>query len=137
LETEASATALVRKAKNLLADRKSPALLQAVSAGSPLTAEMVYRVAQAGDEACRELFESFGKYLGLALAMLVNTLNLPLYAIGGGVSAAWPLFAPPMLRELRRRSYVFAEGSTRVEQASLGNAAGLYGAARLALQASE
>jgi glucokinase len=137
LETEASATAVVREAQHLLASGKSPALAQAINAGSPLTAKLVDETAQQGDAACRKIFDSLGKYLGLGLAMLVNTLNLPLYAIGGGVADAWPLFSPAMLHELRRRSYVFAEGSTRVEQAVLGSDAGLYGAARLALQAKE
>ena len=134
LETEASATALVRKAKDLLASGKSLALQKAIDGGSELSAELIYKVAKAGDAACGELFESFGKYLGLVLATLVNTLNLPLYVIGGGGAAAWPLFSPPMLRELNRRSYVFAEGSTKVQQAVLGGDAGLYGAAKLALQ---
>ncbi len=136
LETEVSATAIVRKAQALLAAGATPALAEEVrrgERGAPLTAELVYRVASAGDRACRELFDSFGKYLGLALAGLVNVLNFPLYVIGGGVSAAWDLFSPAMFSELCARSYVFAEGSTRVARAELGADAGLYGAAALAL----
>lgn len=134
LETEASATAVVRKAQGLVASGVCPALAAAIRDGSPLTAQLVFQMAQAGDAACGEIYASFGRYLGMGLAMLVNTLNLPLYLIGGGVADAWPVFAPAMFEELRRRSYVFAEGSTRVERAQLGADAGLYGAACLALQ---
>jgi glucokinase len=134
LETEASATAIVRKAEQLLASGRSAPLAEAQRRDSALTAQLVYQVAKNGDVACREIFESFGKYLGLGLAGLVNTLNLPLYVIAGGVVGAWDLFSPAMFAELRRRSYVFAEGSTRVERSLLGGDAGLYGAARLVLQ---
>jgi glucokinase len=135
LETEASATAIVRKAEQLLASSRSPALVEAKQRESSLTAHLVYQVAKDGDPACREILESFGRYLGLGLAGLVNLLNLPLYVIGGGVVEAWDLFAPAMFAELRRRSYIFAEGSTRIERSLLGGDAGLYGAARLAFQA--
>ena len=43
----------------------------------------------------------------MALATLVNVLNLPLYVIGGGVVSGWDLFAPRMFEELRRLSYIY------------------------------
>jgi glucokinase len=132
LETEASATAVVRKAESILAAGRSRALEAAVQ-NETLSAHMVYEIAQAGDAGCREIFGAFGQHLGRGIAALINTLNLPLYAIGGGVAEAWDLFSPAMFHELRKRSYIFAEGTTRVEKAQLGGDAGLYGAARLAL----
>jgi len=137
LETESSATAIVRKAREALAAGRSPGLAKATENGVEVTSELVYQAAQAaqaGDAACRAIFESAGRYLGIALASLVNALNLPLYVIGGGAADAWDLFAPAMFAELRRRSYVFCEGSTRIEKSLLQGDAGLYGAARLALQ---
>jgi glucokinase len=137
LETEASATALVRKAREGIAAGRRTALVEATASGAPITAHLIFETAHAGDEFSLELFRSLGKHLGMGLAMLVNTLNLPLYLIGGGVAEAWPLFAPTMLEELRRRSYIFAEGSTRVARAELGGDAGLYGAAYLAFSELE
>jgi glucokinase len=98
-----------------------------------LTSKQVYDLAMAGDPKARTIFLSMGEALGIVLAMLVNTFNFPLYLIGGGVLAAWDLFAPTMLEEARRRSFSFrtTEGVTRVEKAQLGNEAGLYGAAYL------
>jgi glucokinase len=134
LETESSATAIVRKAKEAIRGGASPALAAAASEGAEITAELAARTAEAGDAASQAIFESVGLYLGIGLSILVNTLNLPLYVIGGGVSEGWPLFAPAMLAELRKRSYIFAEGSTQLKRAELGGDAGLYGAACLALQ---
>jgi len=98
-----------------------------------LTSKQVYDLAMAGDPKARTIFLSMGEALGIVLAMLINTFNFPLYLIGGGVLAAWDLFAPAMLEEARRRSFSFrtTEGVTRVEKARLGDEAGLYGAAYL------
>ncbi len=136
LETEISASAVVRKAGETLAKGRSLLLQRAEREGRELTSEVVYEAAQAGDPGCRAILESAGRYLGIALAGLVNTLNLPLYVIGGGVAAAWDLFSPTMFDELRQRSYVFCEGSTRVEKAFLLGDAGLFGAAYLPLSAN-
>jgi glucokinase len=136
LESESSASAIVRKAREALADNRSPALSRAAQQGRELTSELVFEsAAQGGDAACQSIFESAGRYLGIALADLVNTLNLPLYVIGGGVAAAWDQFSPAMYEELRRRSYIYGEGTTRVEKAVLKGDAGLYGAAYLAFAA--
>jgi glucokinase len=137
LETESSSTAVVRKAKEALTAKRTPALAEAIAGGAELTSKLVCDIARKGDAACVEIFRSQGRYLGIALAGFVNSLNLPLYVIGGGGAAAWDLFEPEMMEELSRRSYVFHEGSTRIEQSALGGGAGLCGAARLAFAAAE
>ncbi len=118
LEKYASATAIVCMARSL-------------SLGDNLTAEAVSHLAAGGDEKARAIFTTMGQSLGQALAMLVNTFNYPLYLLSGGVLPAWDLFAPAMLAEVRRRSYNFRATNTRIEKATLGNEAGLYGAAYL------
>lgn len=96
-----------------------------------VTSEQVYNMARSGDLKAKAVFAAMGEALGIALAMLVNTFNYPLYLLSGGVLAAWDEFAPPMFEEVRRRSYTFRTTDTRIEQATLGNEAGLYGAAYL------
>ncbi len=119
LEAQASATAIHRMAREAgLGD---------------LTSHQVYDAAMAGSAPARAIFERMGQALGLGLAILVNTFNFPLYLLSGGVLAAWDLFAPSMLEECRRRSLTFRQTDTRVDKATLGEEAGLYGAARLAL----
>ena len=48
---------------------------------------------------------------------------------------AWEFFAPAMIEEIKRRSFTYRNANTRIEQAILGNEAGLYGAAYLPFQA--
>jgi glucokinase len=96
-----------------------------------ITSEQCFHLAQQGDEKAQAIFIAMGESLGIALAMLVNTFNFPLYLLGGGALAAWDQFAPPMLAELRRRSFTFRLSPTRIEKATLGCDAGLFGAAYL------
>jgi glucokinase len=96
-----------------------------------ITSEECFRLAQNGNQKAQAVFLSMGEALGIALAMLVNTFNFPLYLVGGGAVAAWDQFAPHMLAEIRRRSLTFRATNTRIEKATLGSEAGLFGAAYL------
>jgi len=118
LEKHASATAI-------------EAMAQMLHLGENLSSREIYELGMAGNEKARWIFALMGQALGIALAMLINTFNFPLYLLSGGVLAAWDLFAPPMLEEMRHRSFTFRTTNTRIEKATLGNQAGLYGAACL------
>ena len=118
LEKHASATAIT-------------AMAAMAHLGDNLTAEQVYQLAERGDERAKMIFESMGKALGIALAALVNIFNFPLYLLSGGVLGAWDQFAPGMLAEVQRRSFTYRNSPTRIERATLGNEAGLFGAAYL------
>ena len=149
-EQYASASALLRMARETIAAGQSPSLAQAASSDPEFGAKAIYNLAVQGDEPARRIFRSFGRYLGLLLAGLVNVLNLEMYVIGGGASSAWDAFAPSMFEELRERSIVYAatappdplksgssgstiERKTIITQAVLGSDAGLYGAARVSM----
>jgi glucokinase len=118
LEKHASATAITAMAKML-------------KLGDELSARDVYDLAMGGEAKAAGIFNVVGRTLGMALATLVNTFNFPLYVLSGGVLAAWDLFAPPMLEEVRWRSFTYRASKTRIEKAALGNEAGLFGAACL------
>jgi glucokinase len=136
LEALASATAIVRMAKEAIAGNHSPALKAlAATTNREITSALVYEAAKDGDPAAQEIFRTVGWALGVALAGLVNAFNVPMYVLMGGVAAAWDLFAPPMLAEVERRSFVYRAGGTRIVLSELGADAGLYGAAYLGLQA--
>jgi glucokinase len=157
LELYASATAIVRMAREAAASNPGSALARVVTADPAFSAQSIYDLAMHGDgdnnEDARRVFERVGRALGIALSTLVNVLNLPVYVIGGGVASAWEAFAPSLFAELRQRSLVYAANDspdtpgneqstssgvksganqkTLVTRALLGSDAGLYGAARL------
>ena len=153
LEQYSSATAVVRMAREAIAAGVAPGLAKAANSDVEFSAKEIYNLSIQGDEAARKIFRRAGRALGIALATLINGLNLEMYVIGGGVSSAWEAFAPSVFEELRQRSMVYAAtapvdplvdssgASAKVEptggfytivtRALLGSDAGLYGAARL------
>jgi glucokinase len=159
-EQYASASAILRMAREAIAGGEAPALAQDASSDAEFGAQSIYNLAIQGDEPAQRILRSFGRALGLLLAGLVNVLNLEMYVIGGGASSAWDAFAPTMFKELRERSVVYSmtapddplrsdslgkeegpatrtksgtERKTIITRALLGSDAGLYGAARVAV----
>jgi glucokinase len=118
VEKHASATAIV-------------AMARLIGLGHDLTSEDVYKLAVEGNDRAKTIFRSMGESLGVALANLINIFNFPLYLLSGGPLPAWDYFAPAMLEEVARRSFTYRHAPTRIERATLGNEAGLYGAAYL------
>jgi glucokinase len=94
--------------------------------------DLAMQPGELGDKA-RTIWRIMGESLGIALAMLVNTFNFPLYLLSGGMLPAWEFFAPHMLKTLEQRSFTYrvTKHETRIAQATLGNEAGLFGAAYL------
>jgi glucokinase len=146
VEQYASATAVVRMAREAAANNLSKELTRALEGDDKeFNSRKVYQLATQGDAAAQQIFCRMGRALGLVLADMVNALNLPIYVIGGGVANAWHAFAPTMMEEVRKRSFVYAatvpdepqpkpKKSTLITMAQLGGDAGLYGAAYLPLQ---
>jgi glucokinase len=118
VEKHASATAIASMAR-------------LIGLGHDLTSEDVYKLALEGNDRATTIFRSMGEALGVALANLINIFNFPLYLLSGGPLPAWDFFAPAMLEEVSRRSFTYRHSPTRIEKATLGNEAGLYGAAYL------
>jgi glucokinase len=153
LEQYASATAVVRMAREAIARNPASVLASTANSDPEFSAKSIYNLAIQGDEDARRIFRYVGRCLGIVLSSMVNSLNLPIYVIGGGVSSAWEAFAPSIFEELRSRCMVYAAtaphdstGSnhgasahveagpghkTIITRALLGSDAGLYGAARL------
>src|SRR5271166_5952817 len=108
LEQYASATAVVRMAREAITSNGGSALARAASSDPKFSAKSIYNLAIQGDEDARRIFRYVGRCLGIVLSAMVNSLNLPIYVIGGGVSSAWETFSPAMFEELRRRCMVYA-----------------------------
>ena len=137
LEQFASATGIMRMARERLGD------------AAPATAHDLALLARSGNQQALGIFHTVGDALAIAFTGLINTLNLPLYLLGGGVCEAWDLFSPSMFRELEQRSYVYRltrpevlepatleAHKTYILKAQLGSTAGLLGACVLGLKSA-
>jgi glucokinase len=130
LETLASATGLTRMAREGLAQGRRTSLVP-----EGLGARSIAKAAETGDRFARSLYGRMGKALGFALATLVNVLDIEAAVLTGGVSAAWSLFMPGLEAELSRD--LLPRKQAKVLRGSLGDAAGVIGAACVALETAE
>jgi glucokinase len=119
IEQYASATAIVRLAREAGLDAASSA--------------DVYKMSMAGETRARAVFERMGRLLGLTLAGLANLLNPQMFIIGGGAAAGWDAFIDHVRNELTARAFPEPASRAIVVRSELGDNAGILGAARSAL----
>jgi glucokinase len=139
LEQYASGNVLGRRARELIAagaPEVAPLLKRAGGDPAALLGPLITEAAQDGDPLSIELFEQVGHWLGIGLANIAAALDPGMFVIGGGVSDAGELLLGPARRSfaqhlLGRRFRPPAQ----IKRVALGAAAGLIGAADLALNA--
>ena len=128
LEQYASATGIVRLAKRRLAEDGEASVLRE----GEISAKTVFDAVKAGDKVAIEIAERFGDYLGRGLAAVACVVNPEAFVIGGGVSKAGDIllsFVEPAFKK-----YVFYPcAGVQFKLATLGNDAGIFGAAALIL----
>lgn len=129
VEQYASATGVVRLAKRRLALDNKPSVLRKPSR---LSAKIVWDAVKAGDEIAIEVAKQFGYYLGKMLATVATTVNPEAFVIGGGVSKAGEVLFTYLRPEFEKRSFRPCK-DVDFCLATLGNDAGIYGAAKLVL----
>lgn len=132
LEEYASATGVVRLARRALEASSEPSLLRKRPV-ELLSAKAVFDAVKEKDALAIQIAEQFGEYLGKGLGVIAGVVNPEIFVIGGGVSKAGDIlfdFIKPYFDKT-----VF-KGCKNVEfaLATLGNDAGIYGAAKLVLE---
>jgi glucokinase len=133
LETICSGPNIVRRTRErLYRDRTSSLSRLAIPRNRELSAEDIARAAREGDEMAQVMMERTGMFLGIALAAVINLLNVEMIVTGGGVMEAGDLILKPTVKEARRRAFPHSFNSCEITIAKLGMSAGLMGAALLA-----
>lgn len=135
LEQYASGSALVREARQMAANGVPAAAPLVDRAGGHIDhidGPMITEAARAGDAFALGRLEELGRWLGAGVASLVTVLDPAVVAIGGGVSEADDLLLDPLRESFGthlpgREHRPLAE----IRRATLGNAAGMIGAADL------
>lgn len=130
LEQYASATGIVRLAKKRLAEDTRDTVLKKES----VTAKDVFDAVKAGDAVAIDVAEEFGEYLASGLVNLAVIADPAVFVIGGGVSKAGEVLLPFIRKPYRERAF-FSNRDTEFKLATLGNDAGICGAAKMVLDA--
>lgn len=129
LEQYASATGVVRLAGRILGATDEDSVLRQ----GEVSAKAVFDAVKAGDAVAIRIAEAFGEYLGKGLAAIAGVVNPEAFVIGGGVSKAGNILFDFI--EKNYKKYVFhGSKDAKFELATLGNDAGICGAAKLILE---
>jgi glucokinase len=138
LEAYASATGVVNRARDAIAEGRKTSLARRIEAGEELTPLLVAQEAEAGDELARFIALDTARYLAVGIVSLVHTIDPDGVLLGGAMTFGMhksPLgkeFLQRVTDEFRARTFPLLAQTTVIEYASLGNDAGYLGAAGLA-----
>ncbi len=127
LESLASGTAIARKGERLAESGESEILARLRREEGQVTAEMMSRAAEMGDEASREAFREAGHYLGVALAGFVNVFDPEVIVVGGGVARAGDLLLDPARATMESRAMAQPLKGVRLALSELGDFGGTMG----------
>ncbi|MGD9910405.1 MAG: ROK family glucokinase [Candidatus Izemoplasmatales bacterium] len=125
LETVASATGIVRLAEEYLRESNESSLLRHAH---HLSAKKVIDAAKEGDSIALKTLSEAAHYLAYSMAMITNIINPDIIVIGGGVSNAGQILID-LIEEFYYQYTKPFINHTNFAIASLGNDAGIYGAA--------
>lgn len=128
LEQYASATGVTRLANRKLKESEKESALR----GGEVSAKTVFDAAKSGDALAVEVAEEFGKYLGNCLAAIAGVVNPEAIVLGGGVSKAGEILIN-YIRPYYEKNVFHGSRNVKFSLATLGNDAGIYGAAKLVL----
>jgi glucokinase len=134
LEAYASATALVKRAREALAEDRSSALHDLLHRNA-LTSRAIAEASERGDALARRLMRETARYLAVGAVCLMHTIDPDLVLFGGGMIAAGEPFLADIRHDIRALAFPRPAAGTRVDYARLGGDAGFIGAAGCARQA--
>jgi glucokinase len=133
IETIASATGIVRVAKEKLASTDQESILhQFIENDKELSSKDVFDAADQGDVIAEEIIDYITFHLGLTLANVSNGLNPEKIVIGGGVSKAGDRLLKKVEHYFKRFAFPRVGDAATITVATLGNDAGVIGGAWLA-----
>lgn len=128
LELAGSATGIVRLAKKELEINGEETVLR----GEELSAKLIFDAYKEHDKVAGKIVERFSHYLGNALAVFSCVADPEVIVIGGGVSKAGQILIDGIKKYYKEDAFAACK-ETPVVLAELGNDAGIYGAAKLAV----
>ncbi|MGQ9631224.1 MAG: ROK family protein [bacterium] len=99
---------------------------------SKVTAEIVFKAAEDGDEVALEIVNRAAQYLAVAIITIFHTLDPEMVILGGKVAKSERLLVEPVREMVRRRVWAVPGKEIKIVPSQLGDDAGILGAAALA-----
>jgi glucokinase len=127
LEALASGTAIARRAEAVAGRGDSEVLARIKDRDGRITAEDVAEAAEAGDGAAAQIYAETGRFIGVALANLVNLLSPELILLGGGVTGSSKWWLPQAEDTMQALALGEPLSHVRLAMAGLGDNVGVMG----------
>lgn len=135
LETLVSEPVLIEAAQALALTHPQSRLAQALNANSADLLQSIFEAARAGDLLALALLEERARYMGVALANLVNVINPDVIVLGGIFTPGEDLLLPIIQETVARRAFADLGERVLLKTTRFGTHIGMVGAAALALDA--
>lgn len=132
LEDVASAASIVRRTKSRF-QQDSTSSLSSLDE-EEIGLKDVIRAAQEGDDFAVLMLERTGKYVGTALAGVINLLNVEKIIVGGGIMQAENLVLDSIIQRAKELSFAPSFAATQIVSGELGGNAAAVGVALLSSQ---
>ena len=127
-ETLVSLRALYRYVQEQFSMNKTSELWQKTAGNiNELNIEMIVSAAERGDRVAIVALTKVGRYLGIGIASLINSLNPAIVVFGGIMSSAWKFLEPVVLSEIKNRALFWNRDNTEIVLAKHGSDACVMG----------
>ena len=133
-ESYCSATALIRQTRRAMEANPRSLLWQVARTLDLVDGRTVFDAMRLGDATARKVFDAYVKYLACGLTSIINIIQPEVLCVGGGICNQGETLLAPVREIIRQEDY--ARDSlrhTKLIRATLGNDAGIIGAALLPL----
>ena len=132
-EAYASATALIRQTKAAMLNDKQSKMWEIVDGDiEAVNGRTAFDGMRAGDETATAVVKAYCDYVACGLANVINIFQPEVICIGGGISKEGETLVAPIREYVERERYSKnVEKQTVIKAATLGNDAGIIGAAFL------
>jgi len=132
-EAYSSATGLINMTKDKLAECKDTIMHKLVEENNgEISGKTAFQAARQGDKAGSEVVDEYIEYLASGMATIINIFQPEILCIGGGVCNEGDYLMKPLIEKVEREQYSRdSMAKTQIKIATLGNDAGIIGAAVL------
>ena len=131
-EAYASATALIQQTKEMIQSYPDSVIHDMIDHNPDnINGKTAFDAAKQGDRAGEKIVSKYLEYLGIGVMNIVNMLQPEAIVIGGGICKEGEYLLAPLRKYVATYAYTNEVPQTKLLAASLGNDAGIIGAAML------
>ncbi|PWM64762.1 MAG: glucokinase [Clostridiales bacterium] len=133
-EAYSSATGLINMTKVKLAETKDTIMHEMVAHDGKVSGRTAFDAMRKGDKAAKEVVDKYIYYLAMGIVNIINIFQPEVLVIGGGICNEKHYLTDPLMDVVDKEQYSRnSTKKTEIRIATLGNDAGIIGAAMLGM----